>query len=82
MPQFPSVRGRELRRRLAASPLRYRPPATGTGGSHTKLVSESGYPDLLLAFHDNQEIPPGLVRKILVKDVGLTVDEALGILRG
>lgn len=75
------MRGRELRQTLAAAPLRYRPVATGSGGSHTKLISAAGYPPLMLAFHNNQEIPPGLVRKILVKDVGLSVDAALGILR-
>jgi len=40
------------------------------------------YPDLHLAFHDGQEIPPGLVRKILVRDVGLSVAEALSHLGG
>jgi hypothetical protein len=32
------------------------------------------------AFHDNQQLSPGLVRKILVKDIGLQVEEALAIL--
>ncbi len=30
--------------------------------------------------NDSQTIPPGLVRKILVKDVGLTAEEAAAIL--
>jgi len=80
--QFPSMRGKQLLRKLAAAPLSYQPPSTGTSGSHTKLVSQNGYPALLLAFHDSQELAPGLIRKILVKDVGLTVEEALDILRG
>jgi hypothetical protein len=33
-----------------------------------------------MSFHDNQEIPPGLVRRILVQQVGLTDDEARGLL--
>jgi hypothetical protein len=38
------------------------------------------YPTLHLAFHDNQQLAPGLVRKILVKDIGLSVAEALALL--
>jgi hypothetical protein len=34
------------------------------------------YPPLTFAFHDNATIPAGLVRKILVRDVGLAEDEA------
>lgn len=50
-------------------------------GSHRRLRSQS-YPDLLFSFHDGVTVSPGLVRKILTKDVGLSVDEALGLLRG
>lgn len=50
-------------------------------GSHRHLTSPR-YPRLLFSFHDSVTVAPGLVRKILVKDVGLTVDEALRLLRG
>lgn len=43
-------------------------------------MTAEGRPQLLLSFHDGQEIPGGLVRKILVKDIGLTEDEALLLL--
>lgn len=49
-------------------------------GSHKKLRSTRGYAPLLFSFHDGQEIPPGLVRKILTKDVGLDEHEALDLL--
>lgn len=49
-------------------------------GSHKKMASESGYPQLTFAFHGGAEIPPGLVRKILVKDVGLDADAAAQLL--
>lgn len=39
-----------------------------------------GYPSLTFSFHDSATIPPGLVRKILIKDVGLTEEEALKLL--
>jgi hypothetical protein len=48
--------------------------------SHVTLTSAAGYPDLHLAFHDRAELPPGLVRKILCTDVGLTEGEALALL--
>lgn len=38
------------------------------------------YPALHLAFHDNAEIPPGLVRRILTRDVGLADGEAKRLL--
>jgi hypothetical protein len=76
------MRGRELYRHLARSPLSYiEDPARSREGSHRTLVS-TVYPDLHLAFHDRAEIAPGLVRKILVRDVGLSEQDALMHLRG
>jgi predicted RNA binding protein YcfA (HicA-like mRNA interferase family) len=48
-------------------------------GSH-RTMKARGRPTLHLAFHDKQTIPPGLVRKILVKDVGLSIDDAEALL--
>ncbi|QKV74522.1 type II toxin-antitoxin system HicA family toxin [Amycolatopsis sp. Hca4] len=81
-PDFPSMRGRELLRHLQRQPLSYTEgPSKGSGGSHRLLTSDQ-FPTLLFAFHDGAEIPPGLVRKIFTKDIGLTKDEALKHLRG
>jgi hypothetical protein len=75
------MRGRELYRHLARSPLSYvEDPGRSREGSHKTLVSDL-YPTLYLAFHDSQEVPPGLVRKILTRDVGLSEEEALRHLR-
>jgi predicted RNA binding protein YcfA (HicA-like mRNA interferase family) len=79
VPQFPSLKARELRRILEREPLAYS-SVPGSGGSHTRLTSANGYPDLLFAFHDRQTLPPGLVRKILVRDVGLTFEMAFELL--
>lgn len=73
------MKARELLRVLERHPLRYR-ARPGSKGSHRVLYSEAGYPSLLFAFHDGQTIPPGLVRKVLVKDVGLPVEEARALL--
>jgi predicted RNA binding protein YcfA (HicA-like mRNA interferase family) len=48
-------------------------------GSH-RTMKAPGRRTLHLAFHDNQTIAPGLLRKILVKDVGLSIDDAEALL--
>lgn len=40
-----------------------------------------GFPPLIYAFHDGIEVPPGVVKSILVKALGLTEDDALELLR-
>jgi hypothetical protein len=48
-----------------------------------RFASEDGAPGpppLTFAFHDKATIPAGLVRKILVPDVGLAEDEARKLL--
>jgi predicted RNA binding protein YcfA (HicA-like mRNA interferase family) len=49
-------------------------------GSHKRLEAP-GRPALTLAFKDGDELPPGLIRSILVKQVGLTLEEAEEVLR-
>jgi predicted RNA binding protein YcfA (HicA-like mRNA interferase family) len=48
-------------------------------GSHRRMQSPD-YPSLTFAFHDSATIPAGLVRKILVRDVGLAEAEARKLL--
>lgn len=44
-------------------------------GSHRRMVCD-GRPPLTFSYHDSQTIPPGVVKKILVSDVGMAEDEA------
>jgi predicted RNA binding protein YcfA (HicA-like mRNA interferase family) len=74
---FGAVKWRRLRRILEGEPLGYR--VTRPTGSH-RTMEARGRPTLHLSFHDNQELPGGLVRKILLGDVGLTEAEALKLL--
>jgi len=71
------MRWRRLRQILEREPLGYR--IVRQVGSH-RTMRAPGRPQLLLSFHDGQEIPGGMVRKILVKDVGLSEAEALLLL--
>ena len=71
------MRWPQLRRILEREPLSYQ--IVRQDGSHRTLEAD-GRPRLLLSFHDKQEIPGRLVRKILVQDVGLTDDEARSLL--
>ncbi|MEV0400003.1 type II toxin-antitoxin system HicA family toxin [Actinoallomurus sp. NPDC050550] len=50
-------------------------------GSHCRLIAE-GRPPLTFAFHEGASLAPGVVRDILVKQVGLDTDEALKVVRG
>ena len=78
MPSFPAMTWPQFKRVLERRPLAYR--VTKQSGSHRKMESDN-YPTLWLAFHDRAELAPGLIRKIMVKDIGLSEDEALQLLR-
>jgi len=49
-------------------------------GSHRRLEAV-GRPALTFAFHDTVSLSPGTVRDILVKQVGLSRDEALRVVK-
>ncbi len=79
MPDFPSLKARDLERLLRKAPLNY--SIARRKGSHRRLTSPT-YPSLTLAYHEGVSIPPGMVRKILVKDVGLSEEQAMRVIRG
>lgn len=72
------MKARRLLTVLARPPLDYR--VVRQKGSHRRLESSAGYPPVTFAWHDGATIAPGTVRKILVKDVGLPVEDALKLL--
>jgi predicted RNA binding protein YcfA (HicA-like mRNA interferase family) len=74
---FPSLKAKRLLAILERRPLSYR--VARQSGSHRRMESP-GHPPLTFAFHDKATIPAGLVRKILVRDVGLAEDEARKLL--
>ncbi len=76
---FPSMTSRELVAVLRRPPLAYR--TVRQRGSHRRLESTNGYPPLTFAWHDRVTIPRGLVRKVLVQDVGLSINEAREVLK-
>jgi hypothetical protein len=68
-------------RRLLERELGYCEVAgSGNGGSHVKLVA-AGRPQLTWAFHDRRELAPIEVKKILVSQVGLKIEEAKEVVR-
>lgn len=74
---YPAMRWRDLYQLLSREPLNY--VTVRQKGSHRTLEAE-GRPSLLLAGHESDTCPPGLVRKVLTKDVGLTDEEAKRLL--
>jgi len=77
MSQFPTMKAKRLLAILERKPLGYR--VSRQSGSHRRMEAP-GRPPLTFAFHDNATIPSGLVRKVLVRDVGLAEDEARKLL--
>ena len=77
MNPFPSVKAKRLLAVLERQPLGYQ--VVRQSGSHRRMRSPS-HPPLTFAFHDGATIPAGLVRKILVKDIGLDEEEARKLL--
>jgi predicted RNA binding protein YcfA (HicA-like mRNA interferase family) len=49
-------------------------------GSHRRLEAP-GRPGLWFAFHDGDEVGGAMIRTILVRQVGLTLDEAKEVVR-
>lgn len=76
--RFPSLKAGKLMAILTSEPLAY--DVARQRGAHRRMVSRNGYPSFTFAWHDGVTIPPGLVRKTLVKDVGLSEDEALDLI--
>lgn len=74
--QFPSMRGRAFVRLIEG--LGY--ACVRQNGSHRRYEAPGRKP-ITVAFHDSADIPPGLVRSILVRQVGMSVEEALEVVR-
>ena len=77
MNPFPSMKAKRLLAVLERKPLEYE--VVRRSGSHRRMESPN-HPPLTVAFHDKATIPAGLVRKILVRDVGLDEEDARKLL--
>ena len=77
MDDFPSMKARRLLAILTREPLNYR--VVRQTGSH-RVLRAPGRPQVLFAPHDRVTVSPSLVRKILVRDVGLSEREARRLL--
>ena len=79
--EFPSLKAKKILAILERKPLLY---AEKTGkkrkGSHRHLVSSSGYPDIGFWAHDKDTLKGSVIKDILVKQVGLSEDEARKLL--
>lgn len=75
--QWPSMRAKSLRNILVT--LCGKPEAQR--GSHAKFRSRDGERRFTFAYHDNKEVTGGVVRSILVDDVGLTLEQARRVAR-
>lgn len=76
--QFPALKATKLMALLRREPLGYE--IVRQRGSHRRLRSRNGLPDIAFSFHDGVTLPGGLVRKVLVGEIGLSEDEARSLL--
>jgi hypothetical protein len=74
------MKARQLLAVLMREPLNYR-IVRHDGTSHRHLEAEGRLP-ILFSFHDGATVPPFIARNFLVKQAGLTVAEALKLLKG
>jgi predicted RNA binding protein YcfA (HicA-like mRNA interferase family) len=76
---FPSMKAGRFLAVLTREPLGYK--VTRQSGSHRTLEA-TDRPKLLWSYHDGADVPPGVIRKYLVNQVGLSEAEALALLKG
>ncbi len=75
--RWPSVQASRLAavlEKVCGPPLRQR-------GSHRQFARPDGGGTFTFAFHDRETIPGGKVRRILVVDVGLSIERAREVIR-
>jgi predicted RNA binding protein YcfA (HicA-like mRNA interferase family) len=77
MPSFPSLKAKRMLWILMSEPLGYR--IVRQRGSH-RILEAAGRRRIIFAFHDRQTLPPGVVRRLLVREAGLDEDAALDLL--
>lgn len=80
---FPAMKPKKFRRLLGVE-FGYEPSKNKKRGkgSHRILVSKKGYPKLVDAFsHGGRDVSSIEVRNILVKQVGLTLEEAKEVVK-
>ena len=77
MPKFPSMKAAALVAILEKEPLGY--SIVRQKGSHRTFRAKER-PQILFSYHDGATVPPGVVRKILVKQIGLSEEDALELL--
>ncbi|WP_209910526.1 type II toxin-antitoxin system HicA family toxin [Paeniglutamicibacter psychrophenolicus] len=56
--------------------------SNGNGKGSHDVMSCTGRPNITWAFHASKEVTGGLVKKVLMKEIGLTREEAKEALRG
>ncbi len=77
--RFPNLSGRQMRKiltRICGDPLK-KPGGKQRGrGSHTHFKSPINGKQFMFSYHDGASVNGGIVRQILVTQVGLSLDEA------
>jgi predicted RNA binding protein YcfA (HicA-like mRNA interferase family) len=75
---FPQSKAKRMLALLEREPLGYEEKRRK--GSHRRLHSRNGYPEIAFWAHDKDTLKGSVVKEILVKQVGLSEDEARDLL--
>ena len=75
---FPSMKSAKLLRILMRKPLHY--VIVRIRGSH-RMMESPNYPKIWYSFHESRELTGIEVRRVLTKQVGLTLNMALEVIR-
>jgi predicted RNA binding protein YcfA (HicA-like mRNA interferase family) len=75
---FPSLKAKQVLALLKREPLGY--SQKRRKGSHRQLESANGYPDIGFWAHDKDTLKGSVVKEILVKQIGLSEQEAQELL--
>lgn len=82
--KFPNLTGKQMRRvieRICGAPLKKPGGGRRGNGSHSHYVNPENGNKLMFSYHDQQTVTGGIVRRMLVSDLGLTLDEARSAVR-
>ena len=78
MQNFPSLKSKQFLKILMREPLNY--SIVRIVGSH-KTLSSVTFPTISYSFHQNKEISGHVVKRILMKNIGLTQQQALEVIK-
>lgn len=77
--RFPNLTGKQMRKvleRICGAPIKKPGGGKRGKGSHSHYVNPDNGKKLMFSYHDQASVNGGIVRQMLTRDLGLTLEEA------